>query len=33
MVNKIFTAISVTIFLLACGLFVYGTLVMLDKIK
>ena len=33
MVNKIFTGISVIIFLAALGLFVYGTLVMLGKVR
>jgi hypothetical protein len=33
MVNKIFTGISVIIFLAALGLAVYGVLVMIGKVK
>lgn len=33
MVNRIFTGISVIIFLGAIGLFVYGVLIMLGKVK
>jgi preprotein translocase subunit SecE len=33
MVNKIFTGISVIIFLAALGLFVYGILLILGKVK
>jgi hypothetical protein len=33
MVNKIFTTISVLLYLLALGLFVFGILVMLGKVR